>query len=242
MARRRKHGLAVKRAIDLIGAAVCIVLLLPVLLATALAVLLAQGRPVFFRQRRPGLGGRPFDIVKFRTMRPPHPGEVWYQTDQQRVTRLGRFLRTTSLDELPELWNVLRGEMSLVGPRPLLTEYLAEYTPEERRRHDMPPGITGWAVVNGRHTAKFKERLELDVWYVDHWSLGLDLRILARTLRQVIRREDVSTTQDIAEIGFPLPHPAGTLAHRRESREPPRAGARPGATEAKGVRPPAKEP
>ena len=126
-------------------------------------------------------------------------------TDEQRISRLGRFLRSTSIDELPELWNVLRGEMSLVGPRPLLVEYLDTYTPEERRRHDMRPGITGWAAVKGRHALKFEDRLQLDVWYVDHWSLGLDLRIIALTAAQVLRRTDVSTTQDLEEVGFPLP-------------------------------------
>ena len=136
-------------------------------------------------------------------MRAPRTGEVWYLTDEERITRVGRFLRATSLDELPEFWNVLRGDMSLVGPRPLLMEYLAEYTPEESRRHDMRPGITGWAVVNGRNL-RFKDRLALDVWYVDHWSLRLDLRILLMTVEQVLRRANVSTTEDLA-LGFPLP-------------------------------------
>jgi lipopolysaccharide/colanic/teichoic acid biosynthesis glycosyltransferase len=154
---------------------------------------------------RPGLGGRPFTILKFRTMRATRPGEVFYQTDEARLTRLGRFLRSTSIDELPELWNVLRGDMSLVGPRPLLVEYLGTYTPEERRRHDVRPGVTGWAAVNGRHTTRFAERLKLDVWYVDHWSLWLDLKILALTAVQLVRRSDVAATQDLAEVGFPLP-------------------------------------
>ena len=129
--------------------------------------------------KSPGLHGRTFEIVKFRTMRTPRAGEVWYLTDQDRITRLGRFLRSTSIDELPELWNVLRGDMSLVGPRPLLVEYLPHYTARERRRHEMRPGITGWAAVNGRHTLPFEDRLELDAWYVDNWSLALDFRILA---------------------------------------------------------------
>jgi lipopolysaccharide/colanic/teichoic acid biosynthesis glycosyltransferase len=214
-----RRALAVKRAIDLLGAACGLVALAPLLGATALVALLAQGRPVVFLQQRPGLRGIPFTLVKFRTMRPVLPGEVWYLSDEQRVTRFGRFLRATSLDELPELWNVLRGDMSLVGPRPLLAEYLDQYTPEERRRHDMRPGITGWAVVNGRHTAKFKERLRLDVWYVDHWSLWLDARILARTVLQVLRRTDVSTTQDIARIGFPLPMPQAGRTGESGSRE-----------------------
>jgi lipopolysaccharide/colanic/teichoic acid biosynthesis glycosyltransferase len=200
----RKLALAVKRGVDVLGAALGLVLLAPVLAAIAVAVRAVLGTPVLFRQVRPGLGGRPFTILKFRTMRPPRPGEVWYLTNEQRLTPLGRFLRDTSLDELPELWNVLRGEMSLVGPRPLLMHYLETYTPEEMRRHDVRPGITGWAAVNGRHSLRFKERLALDAWYVAHWSLWLDLRIVGRTLAQVARRTDVSTTEDLA-LGFPLP-------------------------------------
>jgi sugar transferase EpsL len=202
--RSRRSRLAAKRAIDVFGAAGAGIVLSPVLAWVALAVAGTQGRPIFFRQQRPGLGGRPFTIVKFRTMRVPRAGEVWYLTDDQRITRLGRFLRATSLDELPELWNVVRGDMSLVGPRPLLMEYLEEYTPDERRRHDMRPGVTGWAVVNGRNALRFRDRLELDTWYVDHWSLRLDLKILLTTVHQVLRRQDVSTTEDLA-LGFPLP-------------------------------------
>ena len=204
--------LVVKRRLDVIGATMAAVALAPVLAWVALAIAATVGRPILFRQERPGLGGRPFTIVKFRTMRAPRAGEVWYLTDNERITRLGRFLRATSLDELPELANVLRGDMSLVGPRPLLMEYLEEYTPEERRRHNMRPGITGWAAVNGRNALQFRDRLELDVWYIDHWSLWLDIRILAMTAIQVLRRTDVSTTEDLA-LGFHLPgvdvRPAG---------------------------------
>ena len=204
----RRHAtrlsLAVKRAVDVGGALIALVVLSPVLAWVALAVALTSGFPVFFRQQRPGLREEPFTIIKFRTMRAPRRGEVWYLTDDQRITRLGRFLRATSLDELPEFWNVLRGEMSLVGPRPLLAEYLDQYTPEERRRHDVRPGVTGWGVVNGRNTLRFRDRLALDVWYVDHWSLGLDIKILAMTVKQVLRRTNVSTTEDLA-LGFPLP-------------------------------------
>jgi len=207
----------VKRAIDVVGTLFGLVLLSPVLAVTALAILIAEGRPILFRQVRPGLRGHPFTIFKFRTMRPLRPGEDTFRTDHRRVTRLGRFLRVTSLDEFPELWNVLRGDMSLVGPRPLLMEYLDEYTPAEKRRHDARPGVTGWAVVNGRHVLKFRERLKLDVWYVDHWSLGLDLRILARTVVQVLRRSGVSVTEDIGEIGFPLPAAGGAVAGERPS-------------------------
>ena len=194
-----------KRALDVIGAAAGLVVGSPLLAGVALAVLALDGRPILFRHRRPGLHGKPFTMLKFRTMRPTRPGEIPYHTDQSRTTRLGRVLRATSLDELAELWNVLRGEMSLVGPRPLLLEYLDKYTPREARRHEVRPGITGWAAVNGRHTLKFKERLELDVWYVENWSLGLDLKILAMTVAQVLRRSDVATSQGIEEVGFPLP-------------------------------------
>lgn len=204
-------ALVVKRGTDLVGAAVALVLLSPVIAWAALGVAVTLGRPILFRQERPGLQGKPFEIVKFRTMRPPRQGEVWYMTDEQRITRLGRFLRSTSIDELPELWNVLRGEMSLVGPRPLLSEYLATYTTEERRRHDMRPGITGWAAVNGRHMLKFEDRLRLDAWYVDHWSLWLDLKIIALTLTQVLRRTDVVATENLDEVGFRLPGVRGTL-------------------------------
>jgi lipopolysaccharide/colanic/teichoic acid biosynthesis glycosyltransferase len=195
----------VKRLLDLLLSTVAVVILSPVMAAIAVASLATQGRPVLFRQRRPGRGGVPFTIVKFRTMRPPRSGEIWFATDNERVTRLGRFLRSTSLDELPELWNVIRGEMSLVGPRPLLMEYLDSYTPWQARRHEVRPGITSWAIVHGRHSLSFADRLELDVWYVDHWSPWLDLRILAMTIGQVLRRTDVAVAQDVDAVGFPLP-------------------------------------
>ena len=218
----RGVALGVKRAVDVVGAAAGLVLLAPVLAAAAVAIRATLGAPVLFRQVRPGLGGRPFTILKFRTMRDPRPGEVWYLTNEQRLGRVGRFLRSTSLDELPELWNVLRGEMSLVGPRPLLVHYLETYTPEEARRHDVRPGITGWAAVNGRHAIRFKERLALDVWYVDHWSLALDLRILARTVAQVALRKDVATSEDLS-LGFPLPPGDGLSA---SAPVPPSSGER----------------
>ncbi len=213
---------AAKRALDVLVAAAALAILSPLLAATALAVAVTLGQPVLYRQRRPGLRGVPFTIVKFRTMRPPRADEVWYLTDEQRVSRLGRFLRSASLDELPELWNVLRGDMSLVGPRPLLMEYLAVYTPWQRRRHAVKPGVTGWAAVNGRNALRFEERLKLDVWYVDHWSLGLDLAILARTVTQVLRRTDASPIEDDAALGFPLARPPdgspGTPLERRSAR------------------------
>jgi len=224
-AMRRRTALIAKRAIDVAGALVGFVVLSPVLAWTALAVLLAEGRPILFRQERPGQDHRMFTILKFRTMRPARADEDIYADDVLRVTRLGRLLRSTSIDELPELWNVLRGDMSLVGPRPLLAEYLTAYTTGERRRHLMRPGITGWAAVNGRHAIGFEERLKLDVWYVDNWSLALDARILAMTIRQVTRRTGVWATQDPGEIGVPARFqdvaartgPVGTVSVRAAS-------------------------
>ena len=201
---RMRSALAIKRGLDVAGATTAAIILSPVVAWTALAVAATQGLPILFRQERPGFEGRLFTMYKFRTMRAPHEGEVWYMTDEQRISPVGRFLRSTSLDELPELWNVLRGEMSLVGPRPLLKEYLETYSPDERRRHNLRPGITGWAAVKGRHALEFRDRLKLDVWYVDHWSLWLDLKIIALTVAQVLHRTDVATTQDLERVGFPL--------------------------------------
>jgi lipopolysaccharide/colanic/teichoic acid biosynthesis glycosyltransferase len=193
------------RLLDISVALAAMIVLSPLLGIVAVAIRILDGAPVLFRQLRPGLHGQPFTIFKFRTMRSTGADEVAYYTDDQRVTRLGRILRAASIDELPELWNVLRGDMSLVGPRPLLMEYLDQYTPEQARRHLVRPGITSWAAVNGRHQLRFEERIALDVWYVDHRSLRLDLRILWMTLRQVLRREGVTATQDPVGIGFPLP-------------------------------------
>lgn len=201
----RRVALGLKRGMDLAGAGMAIVVLSPILAGTALAVAAKMGRPVFFRQTRPGLHGKPFEIVKFRTMRPTRPGEVFFMTDNERVTGLGRFLRSSSIDELPEFWNVLRGEMSLVGPRPLLMDYLDTYSPDEARRNDMRPGFTSWAAVKGRHSLRFEERLRLDTWYVDNWSLRLDFRILVMTVAQVIRRTDVEGIQNLDDVGFRLP-------------------------------------
>ena len=168
-----------------------LVLALPLLLLWVL-VHRKLGSPVLFRQVRPGLYGRPFMMVKFRTMTDERSADGALLPDAQRLTVFGRFLRASSLDELPELWNVLRGEMSLVGPRPLLMEYLPLYSPEQARRHEVRPGITGWAQVNGRNAVSWDERFKLDVWYVDHRSLRLDIRILWLTVRKVIVREGIS--------------------------------------------------
>jgi sugar transferase EpsL len=183
----------VKRAFDVVVSLAALIGLSPVLAAVALTVRLALGRPVLFRQQRPGLAGRPFTLYKFRTMRPAGPG-VGGSGEAERLNRAGAFLRSTSLDELPELWNVLRGDMSLVGPRPLLMEYLPLYTAEQARRHAVRPGITGWAQVSGRNAITWEEKFRLDVWYVDHRSLWLDLKILALTLWKVLVREGISET------------------------------------------------
>ncbi len=185
-----------KRSLDILLVCLFAPFWLPLLGLTAVAVRLAMGRPVFFRQMRPGLHGRPFPLLKFRTMR-PGPG-----SDAERLTPFGRRLRRTSLDELPELFNVLRGEMSLVGPRPLLTEYLPRYTPEQARRHEVRPGITGWAQIHGRNALSWEEKFRLDVWYVDHRSLRLDLRILLATLRQVARGAGINAGEHVTMPEF----------------------------------------
>lgn len=181
-----------KRAFDVVVALTLLVLLLPVLVAVSLAVWLDVGWPVLFLQNRPGQHGQPFTLVKFRTMRAaPTLAGAQPEFDGSRLTRLGRLLRSTSVDELPELWNVLRGEMSLVGPRPLLVEYLPLYSAHHSRRHEVKPGITGWAQVHGRNQLGWQERLDLDVWYVDNRSFILDLRILLMTLVAVVRRDGI---------------------------------------------------
>ncbi len=184
--------MTVKRLFDVAVAAAALLAGAPLLLALALAVRLMLGKPVLFVQERPGLHGAPFKLVKFRTMRDARDAEGRPLPDEARLTRLGRLLRATSLDELPELWNVLRGEMSLVGPRPLLMEYLPLYTPEQARRHEVRPGITGWAQVNGRNALSWEDKFQLDVWYVDNRSFWLDLKILGLTAVKVFRREGIS--------------------------------------------------
>ena len=179
----------IKRAIDVLGAALLLVVLSPVMVAVALAVAICMGRPVIFRQLRPGLGGREFELLKFRTMTNATDSDGSSLPDRDRLTPLGRVLRATSIDELPELINVLKGDMSLVGPRPLVARYLPFYTPREQLRHTIRPGMTGWAQVCGRNRACWDERLAMDVYYVENWSLWLDFRILARTVAVVIRRD-----------------------------------------------------
>jgi sugar transferase EpsL len=189
-----------KRAFDLALTLPAVILLAPVMLVVGIAVAIGLGRPVFFRQQRPGLRGRPFHVLKFRTMTDARDADGKLKSDTERMPPLGRLLRKMSLDELPQLLNVVRGDMSLVGPRPLLMEYLPNYSAEQNRRHDVLPGITGWSQINGRNAVVFSERLKLDVWYVDHWSLWLDIRILAGTVMKVVRSSGVNLDHKLADI------------------------------------------
>ena len=181
-----------KRLFDLLASALALIVLSPLLALTALLVRLQLGGPILFRQQRPGYKGRPFHIFKFRTMTDRFAPDGSLLPDSERLTRFGRVLRSTSLDELPELFNILRGEMSVVGPRPLLMEYLPLYSAEQARRHDMPPGLTGWAQVHGRNALSWQDKFRLDVWYVDHWSFWLDLKIIFLTLAKVFQREGIT--------------------------------------------------
>jgi len=189
-----------KRAFDLSVALAGLVVLSPLLLGVSVWIRLASGPPVLFRQVRPGRHSRPFTVIKFRTMDDQADGQGVLLPDGVRVSRLGGFLRRTSLDELPQLWNVVRGDMSLVGPRPLLVEYLERYTPDQARRQLVRPGITGWAQIHGRQDLVFSRRLEYDVWYVDHRTFRLDLRILGVTLGRVWGGTGVRTGQDVREV------------------------------------------
>jgi lipopolysaccharide/colanic/teichoic acid biosynthesis glycosyltransferase len=181
-----------KRCIDFTFAFIALILLAPLMIGIAICVLMFDGRPIFFTQQRPGISGRPFRIVKFRTMSDSRSPEGNLVSDSLRLTRFGRLLRSTSLDELPELCNVLVGDMSLVGPRPLLMEYLPLYSTEQSRRHNVRPGITGWAQVNGRNSLSWEDRFVLDVWYVDNRSFWLDIKIVLLTVLQVIRRRGIN--------------------------------------------------
>jgi len=181
-----------KRVVDIFGAGLGLLILSPLILCLAWMIRRRLGSPVLFRQVRPGLQGRPFEMIKFRTMRDAADSNGQPLPDADRLTPFGRWLRSTSLDELPELWNVLKGDMSLVGPRPLLMEYLPLYSPEQARRHEVRPGITGWAQVNGRNAISWEEKFALDVWYVDHHNLWLDMKILYMTLRKVLVRDGIS--------------------------------------------------
>jgi lipopolysaccharide/colanic/teichoic acid biosynthesis glycosyltransferase len=181
-----------KSLIDRIAAAIALIALSPLMAIVAVLVGFRLGRPVLFRQKRIGVFDKPFTFLKFRTMTEEYGADGFLLPDESRLTSLGRFLRSSSLDELPQLWNILRGDMSLIGPRPLLPEYLPRYSPSQRRRHEMKPGITGWAQINGRNNTTWERRLEHDVWYVDHCSFAFDLKILTLTLLTVFKREGIS--------------------------------------------------
>jgi sugar transferase EpsL len=196
-----------KRTIDVVVAAIGLALFALPMGTLAVVVLLRMGRPVLFVQERPGLHGGMFQLYKFRTMRNDRDEQGELLPDEQRITTLGRALRAMSLDELPELWNVLRGDMSLVGPRPLLPEYLDLYSPEQARRHEVRPGLTGLAQVEGRNALSWERKFELDVWYVDNWDLSLDLRILARTVWAVVLRRGISQDRRVGAERFRGPEP-----------------------------------
>ena len=191
-----------KRAFDVLMALLLLLLFAPLLLLTAVAVALFLGQPVLFRQQRPGLKGRPFTLVKFRTMLDANDAAGNPLPDSKRLTRFGRFLRASSLDELPELWNVLRGEMSLVGPRPLLMDYLNLYSKRQARRHDARPVITGWAQVNGRNAISWEDKFEMDVWYVENQNFWLDIKILFMTAYKVVKRDGISAAGQATQSKF----------------------------------------
>jgi sugar transferase EpsL len=199
-----------KRIFDLVITIPALVLLSPVLITVGLMVRFKLGSPVLFSQQRPGLNGKPFSMFKFRSMTNTRDAQGNLLPNEDRLTDFGRFLRKTSLDELPEFWNVLAGDMSLVGPRPLLIQYLELYTPEQARRHDVPPGITGWAQINGRNAISWEEKFAYDVWYVDYLSFILDLKIIGLTIKRVLIREGISPTDQ--EI---MPRFTGSTVEKR---------------------------
>jgi len=192
----------IKRGMDVLVASAGLIFLSPLIALTAAVIRCNMGRPILFRQVRPGKNAKPFTLLKFRTMQDQFDASGKLLPDAQRLTNLGKWMRASSLDELPQLWNVLRGDLSLVGPRPLLLQYLQRYSPEQARRHEVKPGITGWAQVNGRNAIRWEEKFRLDVWYVDHWSLWVDIRILWMTLWQALRREGISSADHVTMPEF----------------------------------------
>ncbi len=192
----------IKRLFDILASTVGLLLLAPVLAFLAWQIRRKLGSPVLFRQTRPGLHGKPFQMIKFRTMRDAISADGQPLPDSERMTPFGTFLRSASLDELPELWNVLKGDMSLVGPRPLLMEYLPLYSPEQARRHEVRPGVTGWAQINGRNALSWEDKFRLDVWYVDNHSFWLDLKILTLTVKKVFVREGISAAGEATAARF----------------------------------------
>jgi lipopolysaccharide/colanic/teichoic acid biosynthesis glycosyltransferase len=191
-----------KRCFDILAAGAGLILLSPVIAVVAYLIRKRLGSPVLFRQVRPGLDGKPFEMVKFRTMRDAQDAQGNPLPDDQRMTPFGSFLRSSSLDELPELWNVIKGDMSLVGPRPLLMEYLPLYDAEQRRRHEARPGVTGWAQINGRNALSWEEKFKLDVWYVDNQSLWLDIKIIFLTIKKVLVRDGISGAGEVTMSKF----------------------------------------
>lgn len=185
-----------KRLFDIVFSVAALVAFSPIILGLSLLVLISMGAPVFYRQKRPGLGGKPFEILKFRTMKELRDNRGNYLPDSERMTIIGKFLRGTSLDELPELINIIKGDMSIVGPRPLLMQYLKRYSTEQARRHEVRPGLTGWVQVNGRNTLTWEEKFKLDVWYVDNGTFLLDMKIILMTVKKVLAREGISHEGD----------------------------------------------
>jgi len=205
---KTQHCVACKRVFDLLLSIPVLILVSPVIIVVTLLVRMRLGSPVFFSQLRPGLHARPFYMLKFRTMTNTRGSDGRLLSDDKRMTRLGNFLRRTSIDELPEFVNVFKGDMSLVGPRPLLMQYLDRYTPEQARRHEVKPGITGWAQIHGRNALTWEEKFKLDVWYVDNWFLWLDIKIIAMTIWKILQREGISqpgqaTMEEFKGIGKP---------------------------------------
>lgn len=210
---QRGVQLWLKIAFDRIVGTVGFVLLLPVMAVTALMIRVTMGSPVLFRQSRPGFRERLFVIYKFRTMLNARDAEGRLLPDEKRITRIGSIIRAMSLDELPQLWNVMRGELSLVGPRPLLIEYLDRYSPQQRSRHDVRPGITGWAQINGRNAIEWNEKFDLDLWYVRNWSFWLDLQIIGRTIAGLFRSDDINHPGHVS-----MPEFRGEEQNRRDVR------------------------
>lgn len=196
------RNLKIKRLIDIIGSLIGLAITSPIIVAVSIIIYFTMGKPIFFKQLRPGLNGKPFCIYKFRTMLDLRDEDGKLLPDEKRLTTIGKFLRSTTLDELPEFWNVLKGDMSLVGPRPLLMEYLDRYTPEQSRRHNVKPGMTGWAQVNGRNAISWEEKFKLDIWYVDNWNILLDLKIIFLTILKVLKREGISAEGHITMPEF----------------------------------------
>jgi sugar transferase EpsL len=214
LSRQAGWKLVAKTTLDRVIAAGALVAAVPVLVLVSIGIRAVMGSPILFAQERPGRGGKPFRLLKFRTMTSQTDPAGLPLPDAERLTALGSFLRSASLDELPQLWNVIRGDLSLVGPRPLLMEYLARYTNEQARRHDVKPGVTGWAQVHGRNAISWDEKFALDVWYVDHWSLWLDLKILALTALKVVRRDGISQQGHVT-----MPEFMGSVAPPERARE-----------------------